>query len=197
MWALRAGSREWFQLGVSQHQHWKPPVSRDTACPTKPQLILWGAWASTPAPLAFSERPCNGRRILCWTKSCFQVMFGHIVIIPLCISHCKTRSAIRKPSGPVAIPGLRSSWRLGPWLPAVSKVNSTSTPVYTTLSAVPGAGTCSSSAAAKPLTLWNRSPKHTKFNHKTCLGSCWKGETSCLHMHSPEWPILCGLQDAS
>lgn len=76
------------------------------------------------------------------------------------------------------------------WLPAVSTANPTSTPVYTTLSAVPGVGTHSSSAAAKPLALWNHSPKHTTFNRKTCLGSCWKGETSCLHMHSPEWSIL-------
>lgn len=59
------------------------------------------------------------------------------------------------------------------------------------------AGTCSSRAAAKPLVLWSHSPKHTTFNHETCLGSCWKGETSCLHTLSPEWPILCGLQGAS
>lgn len=86
----------------------------------------------------------------------------------------------------------------------ILKANPTPTPVCTPLNAlvlqlwaVPGAGTRWSSTAAKSLTLWSCSPKYTIFNRKTCLGSCSKGETSCLHTHSPEWPVLCGLQDAS
>lgn len=106
VWAPGAGSREWFQLGVSQHQRWFP------ACPTKPQLILWGAWTSAPAPLTrlFWVTAQWEEDSLLNKKSCFQVTFGHLVIILLCISHCKMCSAFCKPSAPVAIPGLRTSW---------------------------------------------------------------------------------------
>lgn len=96
-----AGSREWFQLAISQHQHWFP---------TKPQLIPWGVQTSTPAPIAFSVWLCNRRRILHWTKTFFQVTFCHSTIILLWVSHCKICSAIHKPGGLVAIPGLRTPW---------------------------------------------------------------------------------------
>ena len=49
----------------------------------------------------------NGRRILHWTKSCFQVMFDHLVSTLLC------RSAIHKPRRPAVTPGLRTSWHQG------------------------------------------------------------------------------------
>lgn len=126
-----------------------------------------------------------GRGFFTEQKALHKSMFGSLGIRLLPFPPCKMSLAIGRAGGLVAIPGLK--------MPKVGQSNPISTPqVYHPK--------CPDSAAVgsargrnlliqcccQTLVLWSCCPKNTTFNDKTCLGSCSKGETSCLHMHSPE-----------